>query len=133
MFERYGARVEEARGALADRLLERTYTQLRRERTPEWKAAVARHREAIATSVEANRALNARAALQYSEGPKGEPLEPLKLDRASVVAAYGQSTADSLPAHMFGSGGVDADAAGELLGYASGDELLADMLGLEAH
>jgi len=132
LFERYGARVEEARGALADRLLERTYTQLRRERTPEWKDAVARHREGIAQSVEANRALNARAALQYSEGPRGEPLEPLKLDRASVVAAYGQSTADTLPTRMFGSGGVDADAAGELLGYASGDELLNDMLSLEA-
>lgn len=132
LFERYGARVEEARGALADKLLERTYTQLRRERTPEWKAAVAAHREVIRTSVEANRALNARAALQYSEGPRGEPLEPLKLDRAGVVVAYGQATADALPARMFSSGGVDADAAGELLGYASGDELLSDMLSLEA-
>lgn len=132
-FENYDAMLAEAKAATSERILQRTYDQIRRERTPEWKDRVARHAATVEDALVGNRAIAARQELQYAEGPKGEPLDRgLKLSRAAVTEEYGPSVANSLPRTMFSPDGVAADDAAPLLGYDTGAELLSDLLDLEA-
>jgi len=133
-FERYDNMLAEAKAAASERILNRHYNQIRKERTPEWKDMVARERYAAEQALAGNRVIGAMMELQYGQGPLGEPLErpSLKLHRPSVKEEYGQATVEGLPRGMFGSEGVSADEAAQVLGYPSGQELLSDLLDLEA-
>lgn len=103
-FERYNAQIEDAIANASDKLLQRAYDQIRRERTPEWKTAVAQHSAAVEQELARQPAIRARAALVNNRGPLGEPLETpaLKLDRADVLSLYGKDL--GLPDKMFAAG-----------------------------
>lgn len=119
-FERYGAHIDELRAALRQRLLERTYAQLRRERTPEWKAQL----DAIVPFME--QALNAHPDVRAMRELMAKGM---KLDRGDVEAFY-PGAASRLPKGVLKAGGNHPDAAADLLGYPSGAELvnaLADL------
>lgn len=133
-FEGYDAAIAEAQAAASDRILDKVWAQIRRERAPEWKDQVARQLDALTRELPTSRIHTARMALQFNQGPLDEPLEtpPLKLDRKSVVEAYGDTVAETLPRSMFGRDGVSADDAADVLGYDSGEELLSDLLDSES-
>lgn len=132
-FERYDAAIAEAQLAASDRILDKVWAQIRRERAPEWKDQVARQRAALEQELPQSRVHTARMALQFNQGPLEEPLDtpPLKFDRAQLAAEYGQTVVDTLPRSMLGRGGVSADDAAGVLGYGSGEELLSDLLDSE--
>lgn len=113
LFERYGAAVEEARNAVHERLLQRAYDQIRRERTPEWKAAVDLRAEEVTSQIEAMRSVRA-----YRD------LRGVKLDRDAVALHHPDLR---VPDGLMKRGGLTPDEAAELTGYGSGAELVADM------
>lgn len=114
-FARYAERVDEARANTHARLLERTYNQIRRERTPEFKAAVDLHTEAARNLIESQPNVKAYRALR-------DPL--FKLDSETVADQHPDLT---LPAGLTKRGGLAPDEAAELTGHASGAELVADL------
>jgi hypothetical protein len=114
-FARYAERVDEARAALHERLLERTYNQIRRERTPDFRAAVQLHTEAARALIENQPNVRAYRALR-------DPL--FKLDSETVADQHPDLT---LPAHLTKRGGLAPDEAAELTGHVSGAELVADL------
>lgn len=134
-FARYDDMLAEAKAELTEKLLNRTYEQIRKERTPEWKDRVAQHTAEAEKELAGDRAVAAMMELQYGEGPLGEPLERpgLKFDRSAVVEAFGAETVLQLPNSMFSaSEGLHPDDVAPLLGYDTGEELLSDLLDLEA-
>jgi len=133
-FERYDVQLAEAKAAASERLLKRTYDQIRRERTPEWADTIARTAAVVEDELSTNRAVSALRELQYNEGPRGEPLERpgLKLNREAVADAFGRATVDALPRSVFAVDGGHLDDVGEALGYDTGQELLSDLLDLNA-
>lgn len=114
-FERYGERVDEARTAIHERLLERTYKQLRRERTPEWKAAIELHTEEAKALIEAQPNVQAYRAIKDSM---------FKLDTEQVAELYPELP---LPKELTKKGGLSPDEAAELTGHASGADLVANL------
>lgn len=133
-FANYDAMVSEAQAAASERVLEKVYAQVRRERTPEWKDNVSRQFAALTAELPTSRLHTARMALQFNQGPLDEPLEtpPLKLSRSQVSEEYGPTVVETLPRGMFGAGGVGADDAASVLGYSSGEELLSELLDSES-
>jgi hypothetical protein len=114
-FERFAERVDEARNDVIDRLLEKTYKQIRRERTPEWKAAVDLHKE------EATKLIEAQPNVQAYRATK-EPL--FKIDTTQAAELYPDLP---LPAGLTKNGGLSPDEAAELNGYSSGSALVQDL------
>lgn len=114
-FERYAARVDEARTATHERLLERTYNQIRKERTPEFKASVELHSEAARNLINAQPNVRAYRALR-------DPL--FKLDTQVVANLHPDLP---LPAGLTKRDGLAPDEAAELTGHGSGAELVADL------
>lgn len=119
-FERYGQHVDELRATIKQRLLERTYAQLRRERTPEWKKQL----DAIVPFME--QGLNAHpdvVAMRALTQPG------MKLDRGDVEAFY-PGAASRLPKAILKNNGNHPDAAADLLGYTSGAQMVNNLADL---
>lgn len=119
-FNRYGNAIDDLRAAVRDKVLERTYNQLRRERTPEWKKEVAGVLPWVTDAIENNSAVTAMRQLIE----KG-----FKLDRDTVAEFYPGSTS-RLPAGVLKANGNHPDAVADFLGYDSGAQLvdhLADL------
>lgn len=114
-FERFAERVDEARNDVVSRLLEKTYKQIRRERTPEWKAAVDLHKE------EATKLIEAQPNVQAYRATK-EPL--FKIDTTQAAELYPDLP---LPAGLTKNGGLSPNEAAELNGYSSGSALVQDL------
>jgi hypothetical protein len=112
LFERYGAAVDEARAAVHESLMEKTYAQIKKERSPDWKAAVDLHMEEALTALNKQPNIVAYRALR-------DPM--FKIDRDSVPEDL------VLPDAIIKRGGLSPDEAAELAGYPSGKALLADM------
>jgi hypothetical protein len=124
---RYSARVEEAQAALHDRLLQRTYNQIRRERTPEWKEQVVQRFAEAEQTVAADPALQAYSALRSGKGTLGEPIEaPFKLSSEDQIALHGKD--QGLPSSMFSRNGLMADDVAELLGFPNGLKLMESLV-----
>lgn len=126
-FERYNAQIEDAIATASDKALQRAYDQIRRERTPEWKAAVAQHSAAVEQELAKQPAIRARAALVNNRGPLGEPLETpaLKLDKQDVMSLHGRDL--GLPDRMFSKNGLAPDEVAAQFGYSSGADMLRDL------
>lgn len=112
LFERYGVAVDEARASVHERLMERTYKQIKRERSPDWKAALDLHMEEGLAAINAQANVVAYRALR-------DPM--FKIDRDAVPEGL------TLPDAIIKRGGLSPDEAAELAGYPTGKALLADM------
>lgn len=114
-FERFAERVEEARYNTIQRVLDKTYKQLRRERTPEWKAAVDLYKEEGKALVEAQPNVQAYRAVK-------DPL--FKIDTEKAAELYPDLP---LPSTLTKRGGLSPDEAAELTGHSSGSALVQDL------
>jgi hypothetical protein len=114
-FERFAERVEEARNDTIQRILEKTYKQIRRERTPEWKAAVDLYKEEGKALVEAQPNVQAYRAVK-------DPL--FKIDTEKAAELYPDLP---LPSALTKRGGLSPDEAAELTGHSSGSALVQDL------
>ncbi len=119
-FDRYGQHIDALRSDLRQRLLERTYAQLRRERTPAYKAQLDAIEPFQRQLIEQHPDVGAMRAL----GQTG-----MKLDRGAVEAFY-PGAASRLPASILKNNGNHPDAAADLLGYDSGAQLVNNLADL---
>lgn len=114
-FERFAERVEEARYDTIQRILNKTYNQIRRERTPDWKAAVDLYKEEGKALVEAQPNVQAYRAVK-------DPLFKIDTEKASEL--YPDLP---LPSTLTKRGGLSPDEAAELTGHTSGSALVQDL------
>ena len=114
-FERFAERVDEARNDTIQHMLEKTFKQIRRERTPEWKAAVDLYKEEGTGLIEAQPNVQAYRALK-------DPL--FKIDSEKAAELYPDLP---LPSTLTKRGGLLPDEAAELTGHSSGSALVQDL------
>lgn len=114
----------------SDRMLQRVYNQILRERKPDWKETVAQHSADVEKELAQRPDVQARAALLQNKGPLGEPLEtpPLKIIRTDPYAGY---AIDNGLQKAVGLNGVAADDIARVYGYRSGADLIRDVATLE--
>lgn len=128
-FERYDAMLSEARAEAVERVLQRTYTQLRKERTPEWKEQIAQASAAVERELSEVPAIRAWSELTRGKGALGEVLEGgVKFAKEGGLSGYARDL--GLPRSMFSADGLDPDDAAPLLGYANGTALINDLAAL---
>lgn len=130
-FNRYSKAVETAVGNAYTKLVERSYNQIRRERTPEWRAAFDQTLAKVQGEFYSRPDIQALFYLRYGQHPNGAPVEPLKLRKTAVQDMYGEGLTKSLPDGIFARDGVTADEAAEVFGYESGDSMLRELAALE--
>lgn len=129
-FARYNSKIEDAIGEASDKALAQAYNQIKRERTPQWKEAVAQHSGAVEKELATHPAVQARSYLALGKGPLGEPIErPFKLASDDPIAQHGKDL--GLPDRMFSKSGISADEAGEVFGYPSGADMVRDLANLQ--
>ena len=128
-FDRYNTSVENAISEAKDRMVQRAYDSIRRERKPDWQNALAQHSAEVEQELARQPAIQARAELAQGRGPLGEPIEdPIKLDPSDQLALHGRD--QGLPARYFSKDGLPADEAAEHFGYSSGTQLINDLVAL---
>lgn len=120
-FARYSKRIEEARAAAKQKLIDKLTRQLRRERSPDWNAAVELHMEEALKEVENSPAVQAYKALR-------DPM--FKLDRDTVQTNYPE-LAGELPSNLVKRNGADPDEVAELTHHNSGADLVQDLVFLK--
>lgn len=99
-----------------------------RERLAWWKEERAKVRQELADQYEATPAVRALRILSGAKSVDGVELAPplagMKLDRAAIVAEYGDFNLPRFGRTYAKSGGVHPDEAASVLGFTSGDHLL---------
>lgn len=115
----------------SDRMTQRAYDQVLRERRPDWKASVAQHSATAEQELTQRPDIQARAALIHNRGPLGEPLDtpPLKIARDDPYAGYAE---DNGLGKALSRNGMAADDIAPLFGYRSGADMIQDVAALEA-
>ena len=102
-----------------------------RERLAWWKEERANVRKEIADEYEATPAVRALRILSGAKSVGGvelaAPLAGMKLDKAAIVAEYGEAYLSRLGKTYAKSGGVHPDEAASVLGFTSGDHLLKSL------
>lgn len=119
-FARYDAMLAEAKAATSERILQRAYNAIRRERTPEWRAEVERALPGITAAIQARPEV---AAFDLLTKPG------YKIDRETAEAVFPASF-NRLPATMFKKDGNHPDDVAEQLGFSSGAEMLDTLAAL---
>jgi hypothetical protein len=118
-FQAYLEDVRAESGQAQDRVQREAMQELRRERTAWWQAQAAAVRVEVARELAQDRVYAALDAL--TQPAQADQPPPLRLDKAAVVDGYGEA---ALVPGTYASEGVTPDAAAEVLGFTSGDELL---------
>lgn len=114
-YERHSNALEEAHEIAREKILDKIYSAIKKERTPEWKAAVELYRE------EAEKELRARPDIQALQ-----TFKDFKIDKDIVKQSYSE-IANKLPDNIQGNTGIHPDQAADLAGYSSGESLLSDL------
>ncbi len=128
-FERYDNMIAEAKADATDRILDRLYNQIRRERTPEWKTTVEQHMAAAEQELAKVPVLQAYSQLTRGKGVLGEPLEvPFRLSTDDDIAQFGKDL--GLPQNMFRKNGLTADQVASDLGFESGAGMMRQLKAL---
>lgn len=123
----YQKTLQDATSAAQDRVQQKMLAEVQREHEDWWKSKREQIRNDIAQRVYQRRDYIALAMLQRGTLPDGTPAEtPFKLDRDSLVDQFGKSILKSLPRPYVYSreGGVSPEAAAEMFGFNSGEELV---------
>lgn len=115
----------------SDRMLQRAYDQVLRERKPDWKASVAQHSATVEQELAQRPDVQARAGLLQNRGPLGEPLETpaLKIARDDPLAGYVE---DLGLGKALSRNGIASDDIARLYNYRSGADMVRDVAALEA-
>jgi hypothetical protein len=136
----YQEDISTARETAVDELTQKLTADYQREQSAVYKAEREKVRTQVATEVNTERAYVAQSLLSRGTMPDGSPLpaelEPFKLSKQSLTDEYADRYPNLMrrlryPRFLYAkAGGVHPDQAAEMLGYASGDELIQEMLGL---
>lgn len=133
--ERYGAAMEAAQSATDAELNARAMKSIVQEESREWASKRKVVAERAAADVSADPAQQALAFLSRGAKPDGSPLDAdtptFKLDRASIVAQYGETELERMPAGTVADGGFSPDQAAPMWSYEDGLELIRAIQGAE--
>jgi hypothetical protein len=128
------AKYEKARAdahqAAMDKLSDRLFEDLRRERDSWWKEEKARTRAEVEAEVAGDQRYQSLEILQKGELADGTPI---KLDRDSIEREYGKDFLKKLPRPVVYAkeGGLHHSMVAEKLGFESGDDLLVMLANLQ--
>ena len=131
-FGLYRDHVADASRIARETLERQLLAEVQREQQAQWKAAREAIRATVAGEVHQQPVYRALAAIRWGTQPDGAALvegqtaEPLRLDKAQLVARYGADRVARLPRpHVYRvENGLDPDVVAELFGFSSGDALL---------
>lgn len=111
-----------------ERLQAKLMRQLQREKEEWWKTERAKVEQEVTAEINDLPDQTAVAVLKTGKLPDGSDLpdgiQPFKLDRKTAQQIYGKELIDTLPKGVTGKDGMHPDAAAQLFGYTSGQELV---------
>jgi len=121
--EKYSKLHEEAKQEATNTLLVKVMKQMQRERTAAWKD------EQAEVKAQVTRAVDERADITLIKMLKAGRLEgrgdmPVKLDRKTLIDAYGKEFVDKLPRGIFGKDGMGHEELAALLGFENGWDMV---------
>jgi len=116
-FERYSNALDEAKFEMRERVMKKMYSQIKKERGPDWKAAVELAREEATKEIESHPNIIAYRNLKD---------KLFRLNSAIIQSRY-PDIANEFPKNLQKIGGTDPDDMAEILGYSSGGELVKEM------
>lgn len=120
-FDRYNNALENAKFDLRERVMNKLYNQIKKERTPDWKAAVELAKE------EATKSLNEHPNIVAYKNLK----DPMFKLNSQTVKELAPDIAEEFPKNLQKQGGTDPDDMAEILGYSSGKEMIKEMVLLQ--
>lgn len=127
--ERYKTAMAEAEAAGSERFLSRLMKAAKRKQTAEYKATRARVRAEIEAQVNQRLEYRAMHFLKTGKNLDGSEVkvQPFKISRQSIVTQtdFGPHRLKTLPRGIVSKDGLHHDMAAELLGFRSGEEMLA--------
>jgi hypothetical protein len=130
-FAAYRKATEESRDEAYDALLYRTMSAIRAQRTKAWKEEEAGVRAKVTQGVDAQPVFRALRLLTAGTEDGQRP----KLDRAWLAETYGADIIGQLPRRVppihSDKASLHADTIAEMSGFASGDEMVRTLIGLE--
>lgn len=134
-FAAYQKARDDSRRQAEDELRTKLMAEITREQSEHWKEMRAEVGQEVELEVNRDKAYVAQAILKMGTLPGGVPLPPnmpaIKLDTADLKRRMPDGKA---PKSMLGmharEGGIPADQAAKILGFASADELITTMAGL---
>ncbi len=134
-FAAYAKRLESASQRARDELQAKLLRTLQREREQWWKSEREKERKEVEADVHQRREYIALTALQTGKLPDGRDLPGdmggVKLDRKALAEVYGDDFYKTLPRGVtVAKDGVHPNAAAELFGFGSGEELVKAITGL---
>lgn len=137
-FDAYNKAVEEERASEEARLQSQVMKELARQKSDAYKAKAAEVSEQVTDLMDKQPVWNALSVLRGAEAPEASGIKgPFRIDRQSVVDAYGEDGLKRLPGRKdfatnpnnrgnpvySAEDGVPLDAAAKVLGFSTGDEL----------
>lgn len=134
-FAAYQKATTEARDEAYDALLYRTMATLRKARTKEWREEKAGVEAEVTRQVDRQPVF--RALRLLTSGLASDAgTQKVKLDRAWLVDSYGADALSLLPKRVppiyADKGTTHADAVAEMAGFATGDEMIRTLMGMES-
>lgn len=127
----------EARNEAMDALLYRTMSTIRESRTKAWKDEAEAVRADVTTAVNRRpefKALHLLRTGKLLDNPEAAPIRA-RLDRQWLVDTYGEDVIaqlpDGVPPIWATKDTVNADSIAEMTGFATGDEMVRTLIGLE--
>jgi hypothetical protein len=136
-FAKYQDEVREAHAREEETLRTRVLRDLRRADQAWWQAAKDAMTASVTAELEQDPVYRAMSVMRTGAYPDGtpfvegqDPAVPIKLSRDALVAQYGKAILAQLPRpYLYAKdSGITADAAAEVFGFSSGDELLTAIL-----
>lgn len=126
-FEAYRQAAEDSRSEAFDALLARTMRAVRASRTAEFRAIEGGVRRDVTEEVDARPVFKALAMLR-------DRANGVRLDRQWLIDTYGADALDLMPKSVppiYAERGTPADEIAPLTGFATGDEMVRTLMGVE--
>jgi hypothetical protein len=126
-FERYSEGIENHIANVVERMEQRAYAAVRRERAPEWKERVTQLTAEVEQELAQLPVVRAYSALSRNKGPLGEPLDtpPVKLLRDDPLTQWALD--QGLPPAWVSANGEPPDDVADVFGYATGADMIRDL------
>jgi len=137
-FTAYTKAVERSRNQADERMTRKAMASVRRARTDEWKAEAANVRAEVEPEVKARRDLKAqyylRTGKMLDEPDSVAQPDHVRLSKAALEDMYGtDEVSKAIPRGIIAvKDGAHPDELADLFGYRSGDEMVRDLMTLEA-
>ena len=127
---RYQQAQADATSAAEEELTAKLMKDFKREQTAQWEGEKNQLKAQIELQVNAQPGYRALSILQKGKLPDGTKVDEIKLDRAALhdKKAFSADMVSKLPKGISEKGGIHPDAAADMLGFPSGQELIKALM-----